>query len=205
MTSPTANEGRLRRAVVGLFDGVDAAQIAIRSLRAAGFADQDIGVVMRDLGAGSDIIRPAPGQGGEADDEAAARGAATGAATGGVVGGLLGLLGSLLLPGVGPIVAGGVLGSSLVGAGAGAATGGVIGGLIGLGVPADDARHFDRGFRAGGILLSVAADGTRAAMAARIMNQHGADLGPTGMARSRDRRVAAAPHYTGPERRSATV
>ena len=192
---------RLQLAVVGLFDGVDAAQTAIRALRAAGFADQDIGVVMRDLGSSPDRF-------GRADDEpdaAAARGAATGAATGGVVGGLLGLLGSLLLPGVGPIVAGGILGTALVGAGAGAATGGLIGGLIGLGVPADDARHFDRGFRAGGILVSAAGDGPRAVMAARIMLQHGADLGPSGLARSRDRRVGVNLDYPGPERRAATV
>jgi hypothetical protein len=200
MTIPP-DGGRSLRPVVGLFDGVDAAQIAIRALRAAGFGDQEIGVVMRDLGSSPDLF-------GRADDDpdaAAARGAATGAATGGVVGGLLGLLGSLLLPGVGPIVVGGILGTALVGAGAGAATGGLIGGLIGLGVPADDAHHFDRGFRAGGILVSAAADGPRAVMAARIMLQHGADLGPSGLPRSRDRRVAVNVDYPGPERRAAPV
>jgi hypothetical protein len=201
MTRPIADDGRAQRAVVGLFDGVDAAQTAIRALRAAGFVDRDIGVVMRDLGCGPDLVGTAENDAGDA----AARGAAAGAATGGLVGGLLGLLGSLLVPGVGPIVVGGVLGTSLVGAGAGAATGGLIGGLIGLGVPADDARHFDRGFRAGGILLSVGADGQRAANAARIMAQHGADLGPSGSPRTRERRVRADATYTGPERRATAL
>ena len=201
MTASVSDDGPTQQTVIGLFDGVDAAQTAIRALRAVGFADKDIGVVMRDLGCGAELL----GQPETEVDAAAAKGAATGAATGGVVGGLLGLLGSLLLPGVGPIVAGGVLGTSLVGAGAGAATGGLIGGLIGLGVPAEDARHFDRGFRAGGILLSVAADGARAANAARIMIGHGADLGPSGGARSRDRRVAIDLSYSGPERRAAML
>src|SRR5688500_1959327 len=178
MATQAAATGRTGRAVVGLFDGPERAQTAICALKAAGFSDQEIGVVMRDLGGGRDLVE-------QGVDGGAADGAATGAATGGVVGGLLGLLGSLLLPGVGPIVAGGVLGSTLVGAGAGAATGGVIGGLVGMGVPADDARHFDRGFREGGILLSVNAEGERADTAARLMSEHGADLGPSrGTARS---------------------
>jgi hypothetical protein len=123
-----------------------------------------------------------------------------------MVGGILGLLGSLLLPGVGPIVAGGVLGSALVGAGAGAATGGVIGGLVGMGVPADDADHFDRGFRAGGILVSVTADGERGETAARLMGMHGADLGPSRAAHpgrfGAERRTGTASAYAGPERRA---
>ncbi len=190
--------GRTSRAVVGLFDRQDAAQTALRALRAAGFSDQEIGVVMRDLGGGRDLV-------GETAEGGAANGAATGAATGGLVGGLLGLLGSLLLPGVGPIVAGGVLGSALVGAGAGAATGGLIGGLIGLGVSPDDARHFDRGFRAGGVVVGVTADGERADTAVRILSQHGADLGPSrtpyAAGEDAERRYHADATYAGPERR----
>ena len=72
-------------------------------------------------------------------------GAAAGALSGGVVGGLIGLLGSILVPGLGPIVVGGVLASTLTGVGIGAATGGLIGALMGLGIPEADARHFDHG------------------------------------------------------------
>lgn len=198
--SPT---GRRGGAVVGLFDGPEPAQRAIRALKAAGFSDREIGVVMRDLGSGRELLDVAE-DGGTTDG--AADGAATGAATGGIVGGLLGLLGSLLLPGVGPIVAGGVLGSALVGAGAGAATGGVIGGLVGLGVSADDARHFDRGFRQGGILVSVNAEGERAETAASLMGGHGADLGPsrsTPRWAGVERRARSPLAYAGLERRAA--
>jgi hypothetical protein len=195
------------RAVVGLFDGPEPAQRAIRALKAAGFSDQEIGVVMRDLGGRREMVDDA---GGTATIDSAADGAATGAATGGVVGGLLGLLGSLLLPGVGPIVVGGVLGSALVGAGAGAATGGVIGGLVGLGVSTDDARHFDRGFREGGILVSVNAVGERADAAVQLMEGQGADLGPSHRTpgsgwSGEERRAAPARSYAGLERRVARV
>ncbi len=195
---------RTGRTVVGLFGDAETAQSAIRALRAAGFSDREIGVVMRDLGGGRELV----------DDAAAAdsaEGAATGAAAGGVVGGLLGLLGSLLLPGVGPIMAGGVLGWTLVGAGAGAATGGLVGGLIGMGIPADDARHFDRGFRDGGVLVTANAESERAGTAAELLRRHGADLGPSRAAErgsrwsGADRRVRAERSYTGPERRVAPV
>src|SRR4029453_14657261 len=152
MSAQLSAGGWTSPAVVGLFNDAESAETAIRALKTAGFSDQEIGVVMRDLG-GSRGLADSTVNGG------AAEGAAAGAATGSMVGGLLGLLGSLLLPGVGPIVVGGVLGSTLVGAGAGAATGGLIGGLVGMGVSADDARHFDRGFRGGGLLVSGNAGG----------------------------------------------
>jgi hypothetical protein len=166
------------RAIVGLFDNPDSAETAVRALKAAGFVDEEIGIVMRNLSAR--VGEDGGEQAGSGAGEDAAAGAASGAATGGVVGGLLGLLGSLLLPGVGPIVAGGVLGSALVGAGAGAATGGLLGGLIGMGVPADEAQHFERGVREGRILLTLRAQGERADTARQLMRRHGADLGPSG-------------------------
>ena len=71
---------------------MDAAEAAIRDLKGAGFTEEQIGVAMQD---------PEP-------CAHAAEGAATGALSGGMLGGLVGLLGSLLIPGVGPIVIGGV-------------------------------------------------------------------------------------------------
>ena len=108
-----------------------------------------------------------------------ADGAAAGALSGGLVGGLIGLLGSLLIPGVGPIMVGGVLASALTGAGIGAATGGVIGALMGMGVPEIDARHFDEGLRLGSTLVTVDA-GPRTDEALVILDRHGMDFGPSG-------------------------
>jgi uncharacterized protein (TIGR02271 family) len=112
----------------------------------------------------------------------AAEGAATGAIGGGVLGGVIGLLagvGALAIPGVGPIIAGGTLASTLAGAGIGAAAGGLLGALVGMGVPEEDAKHFDQGFRAGGTLVTVAA-GNREEEARTCLYEAGADLGSMG-------------------------
>jgi len=184
------------RTIVGLFPDRADAEAAIQDLKDAGFTNEQIGVAMRDAGEQQTLA---------ADTGAnAATGAATGAVSGGLVGGLLGLLGSLLIPGVGPVLAGGVLGSTLAGAGIGAATGGLVGALIGLGVPEADARHFDQGFREGGTLVTVDA-GARTPEAVAIMARHEVDLGPSGPARAGDRRVKLDPAYTGPERRLVGV
>ena len=163
--------------VVGLFPDRARVEQAIRDLKSAGFSEDQIGVAMQNREEQQQLINETGSQ--------AAEGAAKGAVSGGVVGGLIGLLGSLLIPGVGPIVAGGVLASALTGVGIGAATGGLIGALMGLGIPEEDANHFDRGIRSGGILLTVNA-GSRAAEAISILQGHGADLGPSGIERYGD-------------------
>lgn len=104
------------RTVVGLFPRRSDAESAIRDLKQAGFSDDRIGVAMQDPNEQGDLLESTGGT--------AAEGAAAGALSGGLIGGLIGLLGSLLIPGVGPIVVGGVLASALTGAGLGAATGG---------------------------------------------------------------------------------
>ncbi|MBA3555852.1 MAG: general stress protein [Gemmatimonadales bacterium] len=159
------------RTVVGLFDSRGRAEAAIRDLKAAGFAEDQIGVAMQDRSEQQNLMDETGSQ--------AAEGAAKGAVSGGVVGGLMGLLGSLLIPGVGPIVVGGVLASTLAGAGIGAATGGIIGALMGLGVPEEDAQHFDLKLRSGGILVTVDA-GSQTGRALGILQRHEVDFGPTG-------------------------
>jgi hypothetical protein len=157
------------RTVVGLFHDRADAESAIENLKQAGFTNEQIGVAMRDRGEQRELA--------DGTDTGVATGAATGAISGGIVGGLIGLLGSLLIPGIGPVVAGGVLASTLVGAGAGAATGGIIGALVGMGLSEEEATHFDTHFRQGGILVTVNA-GARTDQAIDILQRHNADLGP---------------------------
>ena len=158
------------RTIVGLFSERRHAEQAIRDLKSAGFEDDRIGVAMPNRDEQQSLLEDSGSQ--------AADGAAKGAVSGGIVGGLIGLLGSLLVPGLGPIVVGGVLASTLTGAGVGAATGGLIGALMGLGLSEEDAQHFDRGLRSGGILVTVAA-GARPDAALDVLRSHGADLGPS--------------------------
>jgi hypothetical protein len=194
--SDTTPQETTSRTVVGLFSHRSAAEAAIRDLQDAGFGEDRIGVAMQERVEQGDLLEATGGE--------PAEGAAKGAVSGGLVGGLIGLLGSLLIPGVGPVLAGGVLASTLAGVGVGAATGGLLGALIGLGVPEEDAEHFDRGFRAGGTLVTVNA-GPRTAEAAAILGRHEVDLGPGGPARYGDRRVRLDPAYAGPERRLVGV
>ncbi|HET9039028.1 MAG TPA: general stress protein [Gemmatimonadales bacterium] len=169
-----ADQDTTGRTVVGMFTNRPDAEAAIRELKAAGFGEDRIGVALQNRDEQRDLM--------ETTGTEAAEGAAKGAVSGGVVGGLIGLLGSLLIPGVGPIVVGGVLASTLTGAGIGAATGGVIGALVGLGVPEDDARHFDEGLRSGRTLVTVDA-GSRTGEALAILDRHGMDFGPSGASR----------------------
>lgn len=185
------------RTVVGIFRSHEAAGDAVRALRAAGFMDDQIGVAVQQ---GTGVQREGEGSGAPASE-----GAATGAVTGGLLGGLIGLLGSLLVPGLGPLVVGGVLASTVAGAGIGAATGGLIGALVSMGVPEDDARHFHLGLQAGGTLVTVDA-GIRTVEALDILELHGMDLGPSGRRRfETERRLRLDPAYSGPERRLAGV
>ena len=170
----TADQDTTGRTVVGLFARRADAEGAIRELKAAGFDDRQIGVALQDQDEQRDLLESAGGR--------EAEGAAKGALSGGIVGGLIGLLGSLLIPGVGPIVVGGVLASTLTGAGVGAATGGIIGALVGMGVPEDDAQHFDQGIRSGHTLVTVDA-GTRTREALAILSRHDMDFGPSGSER----------------------
>lgn len=203
---PLRESGR----VVGLFRDQLEAEQAIRELKAAGFSDSQIGVLMQDPEAGRRLAEDAGTKAGE--------GAKAGAIGGGVVGGVLGLLagvGALAIPGIGPIVAGGALASTLAGAGIGAAAGGLLGALMGMGIPEEEARYYERGLQEGGILLTVDA-GARAAEAEQILSGAGADFGRGRATVGEDRDIASEAwrgnerryrhdtSYAGPERRMAS-
>jgi hypothetical protein len=209
--------------VVALFADQNAAERGIQALKAAGFTEQQIGVAVRDTQQQQEIT--------EGTGTKAAEGATAGAMGGGMVGGVIGLLagvGALVIPGIGPIIAAGTLASTLTGAGIGAAAGGLIGALAGMGLPDEDAKHFERGFQEGGVLVTVEA-GEDAARAREALITGDADLGPahatmrtsgaaasheadrlelreeTGESwRGNERRYREDAEYAGPERRLAT-
>ena len=142
------------------------AERAVDELEQAGFAADDIGYAIR----GSDAV-----QGGMITDTQGAkdrRGAMTGMATGAGLGAVLGAAAALLIPGVGPVVAGGVLAMAFGGAIAGTAVGGIFGALTGLGISEDEARFYEKEFESGRALVTVKA-GARAADAATVMRKHG--------------------------------
>jgi hypothetical protein len=168
----TMDQQRDRNTVIGLFQDVPDARRAIDRLKDYGFPDEKIGVAMRDR-TQQEEMRADTGT-------KAVQGAASGAVGGGLVGGVIGLLagvGAIAIPGIGPIIAGGVLGSTLAGAGIGATAGGIGGALIGMGLREDEAKHFENALKGGGVLVAVEA-GPQATEARRILLDAGADLGP---------------------------
>ena len=86
----------------------------------------------------------------------AGEGTGIGAAVGGTVGAIVAAVAaigtSILLPGLGLIVAG-PLAAALAGAGAGGATGGIIGALIGAGIPKETVENYEAGLKEGGVVL----------------------------------------------------
>lgn len=150
---------RDRHVVAGLFPDLHSAKDAVSELKAVGFTSKEIGLAMAnptEAAAPTEIIT----------GTRATEAATTGAVGGGVLGGLTGLLiaaGVVTIPGLGPLLAGGVLASALgvtgasvvAGTGLGAAAGGLVGGLIGLDIPESEARHFEAGVRSGRILVLV--------------------------------------------------
>jgi hypothetical protein len=66
---------------------------------------------------------------------------------------------SVVIPGVGPVIAAGVLAAALGGAAAGAAGGSVVGALVGLEVPEAQAKHYEHEFHSGHTLVTVRAEG----------------------------------------------
>jgi hypothetical protein len=151
--------------VVGVFESRDQAEQAVDQLRRVGFGADQIGVVVRDGSPLEGIVVKG--------DLAPEKGASTGAVAGGLVGGLLGAGIALTMPGIGPVLAAGVLAGILGGATIGIASGGLVGGLIGLGLSREEASYFDREFQSGRTLVTVRA-GDRYAEAANILSRCGA-------------------------------
>ncbi|HEY7089944.1 MAG TPA: hypothetical protein VH518_17740 [Tepidisphaeraceae bacterium] len=135
--------------LIAVFDDRLEADRAVRDLEAAGFEKNKIGFAIR----GSEVA-----EGGMITDATGtkdARGAVAGAAAGAVVGGLLGAAASVLLPGVGPVLVGGVLASFFGGAAAGTAVGGILGAMEGLEVSAEEAKYYEQMFNSGKAIVAV--------------------------------------------------
>ncbi len=160
-----------RQVVAALFPDRYTAERAINDLKDAGFRGDQIGVAMRNEEGQREVT--------QTTGTNVAKGATSGAVGGGVLGGLAGFLagvGALAIPGVGPVIAGGVLASTLAGAGIGAAGGGILGALVGLGIPEEHAKYYESGFRSGKVLVTVS--GNRLDEAYNILQRAGADFAP---------------------------
>lgn len=173
---------RHRRAV-GVFSSRRVAEKALHELRDSGFPMDRVSVITRDQVrdnkiAGAEVhdsVKNTQHIGNKADE-----GATLGTATGGALGGLTGLLvglGTLAIPGVGPILLAGAtattLATTLAGGAIGAVTGGLLGALVGLGIPEERARVYHDRISQGDYLVIVDGTDEQIALAERILHHRG--------------------------------
>lgn len=166
-----------KKAVIGLVPTHAQADSTVGKLQAAGFASNDISVLLPDQQGTRDFAHE--------KNTKAPEGSAVGATTGGVLGGTLGVLagiGALAIPGLGPFIAAGPIMAALSGAAAGAALGGVAGALVGLGIPELEAKQYESKIKTGNILISVHVDDADEQKRAKQILQEGgaSDVSATG-------------------------
>lgn len=201
------------RTIAHVYDSYAEASRVVTALEAAGIAQDNISLVSGDKTAGSSAGTATGVTSGD-PEQGAATGAGTGATVGTVVGGGAGLLagiGSLAIPGVGPLVAAGWLVATLTGAGVGAAAGGLVGSLTGAGLSEADAKAHSEGVSRGGTLVTVRADDAKTGRVEQIM-KGGAGSGMGARASMPDNTAtqrtsgtgigtagASTPHMSGPD------
>jgi len=144
--------------VTGLYSTPDAASRAYESLTTKhGYKPSDVNVVMSEETRRAHFGDVKPGtelQQGTKAAEGLGKGAAIGGGIGAALAAAFAVGTSVVIPGLGLVVAGPIA-AALAGAGAGGATGGLLGALIGAGIPEDRVQEYERGINDGGILLGT--------------------------------------------------
>jgi hypothetical protein len=126
---------------IGVFTDPVQARQAVEELHRAGYSGEEIGYLTR-----ASANRPSEDTG---------TFIANSAVEGGLVGGLIGAAVALLIPGLGPVLAGGILAAALGGAAIGAAAGGIIAALVNIGVPEEEAHFYQKELEAGRTIVIV--------------------------------------------------
>ncbi len=150
------------KTLLGIFDNPAQARSAMDEIRNSGLALEDVSLISRH--------EHSPTMSGSAEHAGATESATIGAVWGGLVG-----LAALLIPGVGPFIAGGAIAAALTGAATGAVVGGVAGALMHhAGIPEQDARDYEQLVHSGKVLVAIKAHDTDADAICHILAQAGA-------------------------------
>ncbi len=145
-----------------LFKSPKCANLAYNYLTSAGFDKNDITVIMsketRDQNF-KDVKMPEDSLGSKAV-EGMGLGSAVGGTVGAVAAAIAAIGTSVMIPGLGLVIAGPIA-AALVGAGTGSAIGSIVGGLVGLGISDEEAKLYEDDIKKGGILIGVKASNER--------------------------------------------
>jgi uncharacterized protein YjbJ (UPF0337 family) len=163
--------------VTGMYESPEAAGRAYEGLTSShGYRPEDINVVMTDATRKTHYGDVTPGtelSGGTKAAEGFGKGSAIGGGVGAALAAIFAVGTSVVIPGLGLVVAGPIA-AALAGAGAGGVTGGVIGALVGAGIPEDRAAEYGEGLKRGGILIGTRArDAKHAAELERDFSSYG--------------------------------
>jgi hypothetical protein len=153
----------MSRVVSYLYDDHAQATRAVAELESADFSSNEVSLVAR------------AADGTLTNETGNHSGAITGAEIGGVAGagaGILAALGVMAIPGIGPVVAAGMLATTLVTTTGGIVAGGLIGALTDYGVDSDDADVYAEGIRRGSSLVTVRTSDDRWQEADSILRRH---------------------------------
>lgn len=152
------NQGAARqsnnRVLTGMFRDRDSAEKAYNSAISRGYTKDDVNLLMSDKTRDTYFADGADTELGSKALEGAGTGSAIGGTLGAIIAGIAAIGTSVLLPGIGLVVAG-PLAAALAGAGAGGLTGGLIGALVGSGIPEEHAAQYEEGIKNGGIVMGV--------------------------------------------------
>lgn len=153
--SPSFDSSRLMTA---MFDNRAEAERAYDSLISHGFAKDEVDLIMSDETRKSNFGDNEGDQTGSALGDKAMEDAGKGSAIGGTIGAVAAAIAaigtSLIVPGLGLVVAGPLV-AAFAGAGVGGLAGGLVGALVGSGVPEETAKAYESGLKSGGIMVGV--------------------------------------------------
>jgi len=169
----------MMQAVTGVFRSNDDAERALSELRNLGIPEKRIGIV-RPGSAPERLEAGVPVTDTEDPGMGRAMGAAVGGAMGAAGGATAGLaIASLAIPGIGPLVAFGMVGAALlgvVGAAAGSAVGDQVEEELGEGIPHEDVYLYEDALRHGhSVVIAYVDEGEQADRASEAMRSGGAE------------------------------
>lgn len=145
-----------KRVLTGMFNDRQSTEKAYNTLHERGYSDDEINLIMSKDTRKRDYDEESSERTeiGTKAAEHAGKGSAIGGSIGAIAGVIAAIGTSVVIPGLGILIAG-PLAAGLVGAGAGGLAGGVIGALVGSGIPEARAKLYEDGIKEGNVVITV--------------------------------------------------
>jgi hypothetical protein len=164
------------KTIVALYDRFEDANAALADIVQAGADREKISMLANHVGTGTAlVVNPSFAREDICTDTDSQSGVVTGAEVGLGLGGILGLLatiGTVAIPGIGPLIAIGAWATIAAAAAAGGIVGGIIGAFTDRGVTDADAHLYAEGLKRGGTLVTVIAPSDLIDRVTQIFKDH---------------------------------